>query len=118
VIWLWGLPVGLLLGTSLGLVLAKWPYRRREQRGQAGSVTDLGESFALVDGLRREITRLRQALARLEADRAASRAALGRVADSLEREARRLPVQAIHPSSRAPGEGPGMDRSPSRAAGA
>jgi transposase-like protein len=118
VIWLWGLPVGLLLGTSLGLVLAKWPYRWREQRGQAGSVTDLGESFALVNELRREITRLRQAIARLQADRAASCAALARVADSLEREARRLPVQAIHPASRAPGEGPGTERSPSRSVGA
>jgi hypothetical protein len=76
VIWLWGLTAGLLLGTSLGLVLAKWPDRRREQRGQAGSVTDLGESLAL-DELRREITRLRQALARLQADRAASRRGIG-----------------------------------------
>jgi hypothetical protein len=69
VIWLWGLTVGLLLGAVLGLVLARWPYRRREQRGQAGSVTDLGERFALVNELRREITRLRQATARLQADR-------------------------------------------------
>ena len=117
-VWLWGLTVGLLLGTLLGFLLARWSYRRHEQRGQAGSVTDLGESFALVNELRREITRLRQALARLQADRAASRAALARVADSLEREARRLPVQAIHPSRRAPGEGPGTERSPSRATGA
>jgi hypothetical protein len=73
VIWLWGLTAGLLLGTSLGLVLAKWPYRRREQQGQAGSVTDLGESFALVNELRREITRLRQAIARLRRPRGVAR---------------------------------------------
>lgn len=102
--------MGLLLGTLLGLVLARWPYRRREQRGQAGSVTDLGESFALVNELRREITRLRQTTARLQADRVASHAALARVADSLEREAKRLPVQAITPAA---GERPGRD-GPSR----
>jgi hypothetical protein len=98
VICLWGLTVGLFLDTILGLVLARWPYRWREQRGQAGSGTHLGESFALVNELRREITRLRQAMARLQADRAESRAALARVVDSLEREARRLPVQSIRPA--------------------
>jgi hypothetical protein len=112
VIWLWGLTVGLLLGAVLGLVLARWPYRRREQRGQAGSVTDLGERFALVNELRREITRLRQATARLQADRTESLAALARVADSLEREARQLPVRAIPPPRLAPGMGHGPDGSP------
>ena len=116
--WLWGLTVGLLLGTMLGLVLARWPYRRREELGQAGSVTDLGESFALVNELRREITRLREATARLQADRAESRGVLARVAECLEREARRLPVQPIQPSTKAPGGKPGTDRAPSRSAGA
>jgi septal ring factor EnvC (AmiA/AmiB activator) len=96
----------------LGLVLARWPYRRREQRGQAGSVTDLGESFALVNELRREITRLRQANARLQTDRTATRAALARGADSREREARRLRVPSKQPPGSAPGGRPGPDESP------
>ena len=69
-------------------------------------MTSLGERFALVNELRREITRLRQATARLQADRAESRAALAHVVDSLEREVRRLPVQAIGPAS---GERRGTD---------
>jgi hypothetical protein len=96
-IWLWGLTVGLLLGTILGLVLARWLYGRREQRGQTGSVTDLGERFALVNELRR-ITRLRQAMARLQADRAESRAALARVVDSLERRTQTAP-RGVDPAS-------------------
>jgi hypothetical protein len=108
VIWLWGLTVGLLLGTILGLVLAKWPAHRREHPGRADSLTDLGERFALVKELRREIVRLRQVNARLQADRTESRAALTRVANSLEREARRPPVQSIGPAS---GESLGTDTS-------
>jgi hypothetical protein len=63
-------------------------------------VTDWGQSRSLVYELRREITRLRQANARLQTDRTESRAGLARVADSLEREARRLPVHWIEPVSR------------------
>jgi hypothetical protein len=112
VIWLWGLTVGLLLGTLLGLVLAKWPYRQRDHRGHGGSVTDWGQRLALVNELRREITRLRQTTARLHAERAESRTALARVADSLERQARRLPVPPNQPPRLAPGGRPGPDESP------
>lgn len=91
--------MGLLLGTLLGLVWARWQHRQRDHRDPGGSVTDLGESFALVNELRREITRLRQTTARQQADRAASHAALARIADSLEREAKRLPVPSIGPAS-------------------
>jgi hypothetical protein len=115
VIWLWGLSVGLLLGTVLGVVLATRHHRRREQRETGGSVTDWGQSLALVYELRREIRRLSQENERLQADRTESLAALARVAEGLEREARRLPVQSNPPpSTRAPGESPGTDRSPSR----
>jgi hypothetical protein len=111
VTWLWGLAVGLVLGTMLGVVWASRPDRRREQRGPGGGVTDWGQSLALVTDLRREITRLRQATARLQADRTASLEALARVAVLLEREARRLPVQSI---KRAPDENPGTDGPSSR----
>ena len=81
-------------------------------------MTDWGQSLSLV------YERLRQANARLQTDRTESRAALARVADSLEREARRLPVHSIEPvsgetsgthgpSSRAPGPGMvGLDPPP------
>ncbi|HMH56111.1 MAG TPA: Pycsar system effector family protein [Gemmatimonadales bacterium] len=108
-IWLWGLAVGLLLGTILGVVLARRPHRQRDQRSRGGTVTDWGQSLAHVTELRREISRLRQANARLQTDRTEALAALARVADSLEREVRRRPVQAIQ---RALGEGPGTDTSP------
>ena len=62
-------------------------------------MTNWGQSLSLIYELRREITRLRQANARLQTDRTESRAALARVADSLEREARRLPVPSIEPVS-------------------
>jgi hypothetical protein len=108
-IWLWGLAVGLLLGTILGVVLATRQYRQRDQRSRGGTVTDWGQSLAHVTELRRQISCLRQANARLQTDRTEARAALARVADSLEREVRRLPVQAIE---RAVGESPGTDTSP------
>jgi hypothetical protein len=114
VIWLCGLSVGLLLGTVLGVVLASRHHRRREQRGRGGTVTDWGQSLALVYELRREIRRLSQANERLQADWTESLTALVRVAEGLEREARRLPVKSIQPSTRAPGGKPGTDRSPSR----
>jgi hypothetical protein len=47
-IWLRGLSFGLLLGTVLGVLLARRQHGRREQRGQGGSVTDWGRSFSLV----------------------------------------------------------------------
>jgi hypothetical protein len=108
-IWLGGLAVGLLLGTILGVVLARRQHRQRDQRSRGGTVTDWGQSLAHVTELRREISRLRQANARLQTDRAEALATLARVADSLEREVRRRPVQAIQ---RALGEGPGTDTSP------
>jgi hypothetical protein len=91
VIWVWGLAGGLLLGTVLGVVLARRQYRRREQRDLGGSVTDWGQSRALVYALRREITRLGQANERLQVDRTELLAILTRVADFLEREVRRGP---------------------------
>jgi hypothetical protein len=112
VIWLWGLSVSLLLGTLLGVVWARWQHRQRDQRGHGGSMTDWGESLALVNELRREIRRLSQANARLQADRTESLAALARAASSLERGA-----GEVDPA-RAPGESLGTDRSPSRSAGA
>lgn len=105
-IWLWGLAVGLVLGTMLGVVWASRPDRRRKQRGPGGSVTDWGQSLRLVTDLRREISCLRQATARLQADRTASREALARVAVLLEQGARRLPAQSIR---RASDENPGTD---------
>ena len=75
-------------------------------------MTDWGQSLALVYKLRREIRRLSQANARLQADRTESLAALARVAEGLERETRRLPVQPIPPSTRAPGGRHGPDGSP------
>jgi hypothetical protein len=75
-------------------------------------VTDWGQSLALVYETRMEIRRLSQANARLQADRTESLAALARVAEGLEREARRLPAQPIQPSTRAPGGRPGPDESP------
>jgi hypothetical protein len=116
VIWLWGLSVGLLLGTLFGVVLASRHHRRREQRGRGGTVTDSGQSLALVYKLRREIRRLSQANERLQADRTESLAALARIADSLEREARRLPGHSIHPSTRAPAGTRETDGSPSESA--
>jgi len=77
-------------------------------------VTDWGQSLALVYELRREIRRLSQANERLQADWTESLTALVRVAEGLEREARRLPVKSIQPSTRAPGGKPATDRSPSR----
>jgi hypothetical protein len=74
-------------------------------------VTDWGQSLGLVTDLRREISHLRQATARLQADRTASLEALARVAVLLEREARRLPVQSI---KRASDETPGTDGPSSR----
>ena len=95
--------VGLLLGTILGVVLARRQHRQGDQRSRGVTVTDWGQTLAHV-GLRREISRLRQANARLQTDRTEALAASARVADSLEREVRRRPVQAIQ---RALGEGPG-----------
>jgi hypothetical protein len=69
-IWRWGLAVGLLLGTILGVVLARRPHRQRDQRSRGGTVTDWGQSLAQVTELRREISRLRQANARLAIQRA------------------------------------------------
>ena len=82
-VWLWGLSVGLLLGVAFAIR----QHRQRDQRGR--SVTDLGQSLALVTELRREINRLRHVNARLQADRTKSLAALARAA--VERGARRLP---------------------------
>jgi hypothetical protein len=113
-IWLWGLSVALLLGTVLGVVLARRHHRRREQRGLGGTVTDWGESLALVYELRRAIRRLRQENERLQADRTELLTALARVAEGLEREARQLPVKSIQPYTMAPRGKPGIDRSPSR----
>ena len=75
-------------------------------------MTDWGQSLALVYKLRREIRRLSQANARLQADRTESLAALARIAESLEREARQLPGHAIQPSRIAPGGRHGPDGSP------
>ena len=113
VIWLWGFAVGLVLGTILGFVWASREERRRQQRASGGgTVTDWGQSLALATNLRREISRLRQATARLQAERTASLEALARVAVVLEREARRrLPVPSIE---RASHENPGGDGSPRR----
>ena len=110
-VWLWGLSVGLLLGVILGLLLgvilgvafARRPHRQRDQRGHGGSVTDWGQSLALVTELRREINRLRHVNARPQADRTEALAALPRDADSLERGARRLPGEvdsAVHQGAR------------------
>ena len=110
-IWLWGLAVGLLLGAILGVVLARRQHRQRDQRSRGGTVTDWGQSLAHVTELRREIGRLRQANARLQTDRTEALAALVRVADFLEREVRRRPVQAIQ---RALAESPGTDASAPR----
>jgi hypothetical protein len=64
--------------------------------------------LALATDLRREISRLRQATARLQADRTASFETLAYVAVVLEREARRrLPVPSIERDSDA---NPGIDR--------
>jgi hypothetical protein len=111
VIWLWGLAVGLVLGAILGVVWASWQDRQREQRGSGGTVTDWGQSLALVTDLRREISRLRQATAQLQADRTASLEALAQIAVLLEREARRLPAQSIERESY---ENPGKDAPSSR----
>ena len=116
-IWLWGLAVGLLLGAILGVVLERRQHRQRDQRSRGGSwdkttgayQTDWGQSLAHVTELRREIGRLRQANARLQTDRTEALAALARVADFLEREVSRRPVQAIQ---RALAESPGPDASP------
>jgi septal ring factor EnvC (AmiA/AmiB activator) len=62
-------------------------------------VTNWGQSLSLIYELRREITRLRRTNARLQTDRTESRAVLARVADSLERQARGLPVHSIEPVS-------------------
>lgn len=112
-IWLWGLALGLVLGTMLGVVWASRQGRRREQQGSGGSVTDWGQSLALVTDLRREISRLRQAAAQLQADRTVSLEALARFAVLLEREARRLRVQSIERASNAnPGPAGPSRRSP------
>jgi hypothetical protein len=102
-VWLWGLSVGLLLGVILGVAFARRQHRQRDQRGRGGSVTDWGQSLALVTELRREINRLRHTNARLQADRTKSLAALARAADSLEPWARRLPGEvdpAVHQGAR------------------
>jgi cell division protein FtsB len=94
-IWVWGLAVGFLLGAIVGVVLARRQHRQRDQRSHGGTVTDWGQSLAHVTELRREISRLRQANAQLRTDRTEALAALARIADSLKREVRRLPVQTI-----------------------
>jgi hypothetical protein len=73
-------------------------------------VTDWGQSLAFVFELRGEIRRLQQANERLRVDRTEALAALVRVAECLAREARRLPVQSIPSSTRAPDESADSDR--------
>lgn len=98
-VWLWGLTVGLLLGTLLGFLLARWPYRRHEQRGQAGSVTDLGESLALAYELRREIKRLSEENLRLWEERAELVNVFGRVVEFLQQEVGQIWGKALGPKS-------------------
>jgi hypothetical protein len=51
---------GLLIVVVVGVLLATRHQRWHGQRGTGGSVTDWGESLALVYELRREIQRLRE----------------------------------------------------------
>ena len=68
-------------------------------------MTDWGQSLALVTDLRREISRLRQVTARLQADRTASLEALARVAVLLEQEARRSQCSRSSERQRGPEHG-------------
>jgi F0F1-type ATP synthase assembly protein I len=52
-IWLWGLTVGLLLGTILGVVLARRPHRQRDQRSRGGTAA----LARVADSLEREVRR-------------------------------------------------------------
>lgn len=91
--WLSGLSVAILLTRLLGV---KFVGRNRRPPSTAGSLSDLGEGFALVHTLRVEITRLREDNERLLADREEILKVLSRVSDTLEREAVRLSARSEH----------------------
>jgi hypothetical protein len=84
VIWLWGLSVSLLLVTVLGGVFAMRHQPQRKQRGTRGSVTDWGQSLALVFELRQDIKRLSEENQRLWAGRAELVTVFARVVELLE----------------------------------
>jgi hypothetical protein len=84
VIWLWGLSVSLLLVTVLGGVFAMRHQPQRKQRVTRGSVTDWGQSLALVYELRQDIKRLSEENQRLWAERAELATVFARVVELLE----------------------------------
>ena len=83
-IWLWGLSVSLLLVTVLGGVFAMRHQPQRKQRVTRGSVTDWGQSLALVYELRQDIKRLSEENQRLWAERAELATVFARVVELLE----------------------------------
>ena len=93
---------GLLIVVVVGVLLARWPYRRHEQRGQAGSVTDLGESLALAYELRREIKRLSEENLRLWEERAELVNVFGRVVEFLQQEVGEISGKSLGPKSGPP----------------
>jgi hypothetical protein len=84
--WLLVLWAGLLIVVMVGVLLATWQQRRRGPLGTGGSVTDWGESLAVVYELRREIERLREENLRLWEERAELGKVFGRVVERLQQE--------------------------------
>src|SRR5882762_9022066 len=78
------LGLGLLVVVILGLVFAGRHQRQREPRGKGGSVTDWGESLALVYELRRDIKRLSEENQRLWQERAELVKMFSRVVELLQ----------------------------------
>ena len=83
-----GLWASRLLSAVLGIGFAARKPRR--QRQNTGTVSDWGESFGLVYGLRREISRLRRGIERLQEEQRDLLRIVARVNELLERETRRI----------------------------
>jgi hypothetical protein len=103
---------GLLIVVIVGVLLATRHQRWHGQRGTGGSVTDWGESLALVYELRREIQRLREENLRLWEERAELVNVFGRVVEFLQQEVRQISGKSLGPKSETtkPRRDPGITR--------
>jgi hypothetical protein len=79
-----------LVSAVLGIGFAARKPREWWQRQNTGTVSDWGESFGLVYGLRREISRLRREIERLQEEQRDLLRILTRVNELLARETRRI----------------------------
>ena len=97
--WLSVLWAGLLIVVIVGVLLATRHQRRRGHLGTGGSVTDWGESLALVYELRREIQRLSEENLRLWEERAELVKVFGRVVEFLQQEVGQISGKSLGPKS-------------------